>query len=261
MKEGLFTKHNLILDFNHTYDSSDPNINDFAYFDLSNLEGCDMYCCKNARHHLEEIIKPYPISGLHFLDNGNYHYLTALFTAKISEPFNLFVFDHHTDMQDGMVEGLLSCGNWVQYVLETNRYLNKVILIGPERKAFKTLHTHSDKLVSISFEDISTHRLSNQLKDLPLLPAYVSVDKDVLSKAYAYTNWDQGDLSLNELEHLLSIIFVETEIIGIDICGACDMHQDFPIVLSESRLNKKMDDQLIHFIHLIMDFKKVEKIR
>lgn len=254
-------KRNLILDFNHTYDPADPAIKDFAYFDLSNLEGCDMYCSKDAEKRLENIIKPYPNSGLHFVDNGNYHYLSALFTKRIKEPFNLFVFDHHTDMQDSLIEGMLSCGNWVQYVLENNRYLNKLILIGPERKAFKALHKHSDQLISISFEDIEAQRFNDQLKKLTPLPAYVSIDKDVLSKAYAYTNWDQGDLSLNELEHLLSIIFVETEIIGIDICGACDMHQDFPIVLNESRLNKKMDDQLIRFIHLIMDFKKIEKIR
>lgn len=253
--------HNLILDFNHTYDPSDPHIQDFTYFDLSHLEGCDMYCSKKTKTYLENIIQPYPQSGLHFIDNGNYHYLSALFVEKIKEPFNLFVFDHHTDMQDGLIDGLLSCGNWVQYVLENNPCLNKLILIGPQRKAFKALHKHSDKLISISFEDIKAQRFNDALKTLAELPAYVSVDKDVLSKAYAYTNWDQGDLSMNELEHLLSIIFVETEIIGIDICGACDMHQDFPIVLNESRLNKKMDDQLIDFIHLIMNFKKVEKIR
>ena len=52
-------------------------------------------------------------------------------------------------------------------------------------------------------------------------PVYISVDKDVLNPQSAVTNWDQGSLTLNELEHLLSIILKHEKIIGIDICGEC----------------------------------------
>ena len=54
-----------------------------------------------------------------------------------------------------------------------------------------------------------------------LTPVYISVDKDVLNPQSAVTNWDQGSLTLNELEHLLSIILKHEKIIGIDICGEC----------------------------------------
>ena len=50
-------------------------------------------------------------------------------------------------------------------------------------------------------------------------PVYISVDKDVLNKESALTNWDQGSLSLNELEELLTFILRKQDVIGIDICG------------------------------------------
>ena len=35
------------------------------------------------------------------------------------------------------------------------------------------------------------------------------------------TNWDQGSLSLWELEKLLAVILQKEQVVGIDICGEC----------------------------------------
>ena len=66
--------------------------------------------------------------------------------------------------------------------------------------------------------EASWKQFSNETIDTPV---YISVDKDVLNPQSAVTNWDQGFLTLNELEHLLSIILKHEKIIGIDICGEC----------------------------------------
>lgn len=43
--------------------------------------------------------------GIHFLDSGNYHYVTKLWLDQVKEPFDLLVLDHHTcwrySLQDG----------------------------------------------------------------------------------------------------------------------------------------------------------------
>lgn len=38
-------------------------------------------------------------------------------TDFLKEPFVLVCFDHHTDMQKPMVEGMTSCGDWAGQVL------------------------------------------------------------------------------------------------------------------------------------------------
>ena len=52
-------------------------------------------------------------------------------------------------------------------------------------------------------------------------PVYISIDKDVLDPSSAITNWDQGSLTLSELEQLLAVVFRQERVIGIDICGEC----------------------------------------
>ena len=43
--------------------------------------------------------KNYPTAGIHFIDSGNYHYMTRLWLTRMDQPFCLLVYDNHTDMQ------------------------------------------------------------------------------------------------------------------------------------------------------------------
>ena len=69
-------------------------------------------------------------SFFYFFDNGNYHYMSKLWTDSIREPFDLVVFDHHPDMQPPRFEGILSCGGWIKEVLDHNKLVQNVIVIG-----------------------------------------------------------------------------------------------------------------------------------
>ena len=62
---------------------------------------------------LKRMIADYPAEGVHFIDSGNYHYLTKFWTDKLETPFSLIVFDHHPDMQPPLFDNILSCGSWV----------------------------------------------------------------------------------------------------------------------------------------------------
>ena len=55
----------------------------------------------------------------------------------VKEPFELLVFDHHTDMQRPAFVGILSCGGWIREALETNENLKHVILVGPPETAME----------------------------------------------------------------------------------------------------------------------------
>ena len=55
-------------------------------------------------------MEPLGAEGIHFLDSGNYHYVTKLWLDQVKEPFDLLVLDHHTDLQQPMFGDILSCG-------------------------------------------------------------------------------------------------------------------------------------------------------
>ena len=71
----------------------------FTWLDCTHLQGVECYCDKEGAHALKRVIANYPADGIHFIDSGNYHYLTKFWTDKIQQPFSLIVFDHHPDMQ------------------------------------------------------------------------------------------------------------------------------------------------------------------
>ena len=94
---------------------------DFAWIDCTHLSGTDCYCDAEGAAAICRLIAAYPPEGIHFIDSGDYHYLTKFWTDKITEPFSLIVFDHHPDMQLPLFEEMLSCGSWVKDVIDTKQ--------------------------------------------------------------------------------------------------------------------------------------------
>lgn len=108
--------------------SSKPYILDFT-----TLSGTTGFCDDAAADEIRRRIADFPSRGLHFLDNGNFHYLTRFWCEKISEDFALVVYDHHVDLRKPVFPGLMSCGSWIRDVLLRNRHCRAVLIIGPER--------------------------------------------------------------------------------------------------------------------------------
>lgn len=92
------------------------------------MNGTECYCDEEGASALQRMIADYSPQGIHFIDSGNYHYVTKFWTDKLATPFALLVFDHHPDMQPPLFEHILSCGSWVKDVLDTNANCKKVII-------------------------------------------------------------------------------------------------------------------------------------
>ena len=164
------------------------------FVDCRDLQETCCYCSGASLEALRGRLAGIPFSGLHWIDTGDYHYLTALFMEKIHEPFELLLLDHHPDDQPGAFDGgLLSCGSWV-------------------REARRLPMLRADRWIRDA-EDFPA------LAELPDLPVYLSIDLDVLSEEYARTDWDQGRMTLEELKGALRAVIGARRIIGVDLCG------------------------------------------
>lgn len=222
----------------------------FRWIDCTDIEGDDCYCDSEALGQIRLLIKDFTAEGIHFIDSGNFHYLSKLWTDKIAEPFDLVLFDHHPDMQPSLFENLLSCGCWVKSVLDTNVFVNKVIIVGANERLLDGVEErYRERVVFYGEQSLDHEELWKRFAFAHLhLPVYISVDKDVLDTESAATNWDQGSLSLKDLQELLGIILRREEVIGVDICGECT--DTLNIIEQEKMLeiNDRTNRSLIHFL-------------
>lgn len=197
----------------------------FCQIDCTDIQGTNCYVSKEAEQEIAERIREFPPQGLHFIDSGNYHYVTRFWIEKIKEPFTLLVLDHHTDMQASAFAELTSCGDWIANALEHNGFIEEVVLIGPEEEAFASVNPKYRA------------RLGRELPKGRNL--YISVDKDVLSEKDARTNWDQGTLSLEEGKELLRRAMEDNTVIGMDICGEPDWNMQGGMTGEEREINDR----------------------
>ena len=277
MGDSKVKNENMILDFTHVYCDEDiKDIDRFRYIDCSDIQETDMYCSKNAYEKVWGRIEPYGIQGIHYIDSGNYHYITKIITDHITEPFGLVMYDHHTDMQIPMVPEMMSCGDWAGQALSQNKNLRQLVIVGPpESDIEQTLESYSGsqsgRLLTFSAEDLHGDLLENKLKLIRTdLPLYISIDKDVLGTEYTETNWSQGNMSIYGLERLLGVFLGgqgeeknsdacrnderyagdirHSRILGIDICGESQTDIPVPEYLEAEEKNEKVNIELFRFI-------------
>ena len=242
-------KETVIMNFSGIYKNQNFYKNyaeeEIFWTELSDLSGCNCYCDAEASDRIRKEIQAFTGKGLHFIDSGNYHYMTRLWLEKLQIPFRLLVFDNHTDMQPPAFGGLLSCGGWIAVSLEELSLLQEVILVGPDEEAYTQVEPDlQQKVLFLSREKLSTMTaeekegfFNNLSEDLPL---YVSVDKDVLCKGDASTTWSQGDMHLSELMSFLELVLERQNILGMDVCGECDMDS-----CSEDFLNDHANEAIL----------------
>lgn len=243
--------------------ATDKNIH---WFDCTQIDGTDCYCDDEAQAILRKQIAEARTSDspdIHFFDNGNYHYMSKLWTDSIREPFDLVVFDHHPDMQPPRFEGILSCGGWIKEVLDNNKFVQNVIVIGvadhlvEEIREDLSLASATEILDRVQF--VKESELKKHPKDLSSLVCsgfasvlspniYISIDKDALSTAEAATNWDQGSLTFNQLAETLQVLAKNRKILGIDICGERARDTGFEDTAATDTLNNALNEKLFHLL-------------
>lgn len=223
-----------------------------AFLDMKDISGTNCMCDDVAKELLLSRIAP---GDIHFIDNGNYHYLSALYLSLLKEPFSLVVLDHHPDMQRPMFD-ILSCGGWVTDVLDKNAYVRDVHIIGADRKLISELdHEDVRRVKFYDIEDVfgkagDAENAGELGISLPATeyPVYLSIDKDVIRREELITNWDQGDATVEQVLGMVKA-FLPKGILGVDICGECAPDQencdiDKAIALSDD-FNRKIMKYLL----------------
>lgn len=232
----------LLMNLSGTYEEQDFWREErVTWIRLEDLSGTNCYCDEPAVRAIREKIREFALSGIHFIDSGNYHYMTRIWMDKAKSPFSLLVFDNHTDMQPPAFGGLLSCGGWIADALESVELLDHVFLVGPDQPAFDQVQqTYKERVTFLSREDLQAARQTDsssgvaasflemlseyEKKAGKLSPVYLSVDKDVLNEQEVKTTWSQGDMSLTELKSCLEELqsFLKARKLPLqaaDVCG------------------------------------------
>lgn len=186
---------------------------------------------------------------LTFAGSGDFHHLTPILLRRAIRsaghpPVTVIHFDNHPDwvrFEDGM-----HCGSWVGAAARMTDVW-RVITIGacskdidrPKAKGadlalvdegrvevypyraprgHRSLRVHAREWPT--FESIGEAALLQLICErIPTVSVYVTIDKDVLRGEDAATNWDQGCMSLEQLERLVCKVCEGRRLIGADVVG------------------------------------------
>lgn len=241
----------ILLNFTGIYDyeafASSCNI---MHVDCRDINGVDCYCDEQARKELHRRLSAFPAKALHFIDSGDFHYLTEYWVSRLDEPFSLVVFDHHPDMQPPQWEGVVSCGGWVTDVLRKNPFVRNIIIVGASDELISQIPVHlREKVLFYSQAEIDHHQAwPSKAGRMIHESVYISIDKDVLRKQDAVTDWSNGDMTLLQLQAVLRIIYANEKVIGIDITGECSATLDYLSEVRSADINNRANEELMRMI-------------
>ena len=204
----------------------------FEWIDFRDLGGTMCFCSEESAAEIRRRLDGNFGGELHWIDTGDYHYLTYFFLERLTVPFTLLLLDNHPDDQPSVFGGdLLSCGGWVLAAMEQLPMLRKVVSVGPDgaltvrerrtgpsgegtwRVVYEAdLYDGENKLRLLEAETILREIITEGES------VYLSLDKDVLSNDFARTDWSQGKMSLPDMLRLLQVLRGR-KLLGMDICG------------------------------------------
>lgn len=201
---------------------------------------------------LAAALGPTDSSGqLTFIGSGDFHHVSLALLRRLPTPFNLLVLDNHPDWMRGLP--FLHCGTWLHHAIGLplcrqvfhvggdvdfdNRYRwlapwpalrSGRLTVMPAIRRF-----HGGQWSAIPHTPVratrdrpaSPRRMRDLLiahaADLQRFPLYISLDKDVLTRADASVNWESGHLQLSEVQMILKafIRHADQRLAGMDIVG------------------------------------------
>ena len=160
---------------------------------------------------------------IRLLDSGNYHYMSKLLLGLEKEDLFLAVFDHHTDMQPPALLPVLSCGSWIRDAAGAYQNIKGICVIGPPEASVRETEA-MEHVWFVTQEELDDGSGAAKIKEVfashaGTFPVYLSVDKDILSKEELDTNWDQGNVRVDELLSLAKDCLAGRKVLAVDLCG------------------------------------------
>jgi len=235
----------LILDF----DGSVQGLSDTDTIPLGHQQESIRFGCSMAalRGLAEEIPAAPPMV---FLGSGDYHHVSYLLIERLrllQTPIQLVVFDNHPDNMRYPFG--IHCGSWVSHVSRLPFVTSIHVLgitssdveglhvlenhlrplhsgrvrywcVGPDLRAMRRLGIHHSQSFQSTGDLLDRFAEESRTWEEPL---YLSIDKDVLAPAVVQTNWDQGVMTLEELEQGIDII--RNRVIASDVTGEVSSYQ------------------------------------
>ena len=123
-------------------------------------------------------------------------------------------------MESAFGGGLLTCGSWVLHALENLPNLKKAVLVGPADEDKTAEQLLKDSRITWVTEAEFEQQKEALCKELSKWPVYISLDKDVLNKEEAVTDWSQGTMQLSQILCFLTDAKKSGAIfLGMDVCG------------------------------------------
>lgn len=241
-------------DFSDKYMSANAHVTDLRKVGAAiRLWGYD-----SDLNTLKSSLEPCSEPTLTFMGSGDFHHVTALLLERLAEsqtqPFTVVHFDNHPDWV--RFSGGMHCGSWVERAVKIQK-VSKVITLGvcsndlqwPEFKGanlglmktgrielFPSNHPPSYVLQNygkgagyeqkghcIKWNTLENHTLpdfcSLLLSRINTESIYITIDKDVLCYEEAITNWDQGNMRLNDVVFIINQLAQHHRITGADVIG------------------------------------------
>jgi hypothetical protein len=222
-----------ILDF----DGSVRPLDGAAIVPLREWEESIRFGCRMSElRRLQSAIEP---ADIVFMGSGDFHHVSLLLIERLSTPVQVVVLDNHPDNMRYPFG--IHCGSWVSHVAKLP-FVARVHVLGITSSDVEGAHVienhlaplRSGKVVywcvgrnlralgrfgvrnSRSFASVS-EMLDRFSVEIEQTPVYLSIDKDVLASDVVQTNWDQGVMTLEELESAIGL--VRGRLIGGDVVG------------------------------------------
>jgi hypothetical protein len=188
------------------------------------------------------------------LGSGDYHHLASALIAGRRERLTVFHFDNHPDWM--WLAPRHHCGSWVNRALELENVV-RIVTIGPCSSDLERPQTKGGNLAPLrdgrlelypwrhppsfvwgrfgcgpsyrqkdrslvwrNLADEDWQRFCEEIAErTPTEAIWITIDKDVLRRQDALTNWDQGEMPLAALLAAIRVLGRHRRIVGADICG------------------------------------------
>jgi hypothetical protein len=235
----------LILDF----DGSVQGLSDIDTFPLRHRqESIRFGCGMAALRALGEEIPAAPPTV--FLGSGDYHHVSYLLIERLrvlGTPIQVVVFDNHPDNMRYPFG--IHCGSWVSHVSRLP-FVSCVHVLGITSSDVEGWHVWENHLRALHSGRVRYWCVGRDLRAMRRLgmrhsrsfesagdlldrfaaesrtwkePVYLSIDKDVLAPSVVRTNWDQGVMTLEDIEQ--GIDMVRNLVVASDVTGEVSSYQ------------------------------------
>ncbi|MFA5146910.1 MAG: arginase family protein [Candidatus Omnitrophota bacterium] len=218
-----------------------------------------MWFSDNSEGEINRRLDLRPPAAINLLGSGDFHHVSRLLIERIDGPLCVIGFDMHPDWDilpprlacGSWVNGALENRNVLKFLLigASSDDLSAPWIesgnIGAFRDGRLEIYPYSHAPSYVFFRDVPenlsvivekmlffrriwwtelagknmTDFFRGVLERLPSRKVYVTIDKDCLKREYAFTNWEAGRSTLEEVLSILRLIKEKTDIVGADITG------------------------------------------